>query len=343
MDYGDLQSLFTMAGPATAGWNAGVKEFQDQRANDLAAIIKEEEARKMRQEYGHSELMNPLKIQQQGLTNQGLEAELPGKRATSSKLVDEADISSATKKGKIDKFNREERLAALKTKLDEGDTIFKLATQAARFIGNGPDAEARKMQLLESGTIPPGPFFDALSKTPASEMFSELAQAQEDFARLKDDYIKTIGQVQETGRQQRLTEEQAIKAGKYAKAPGKFGISFEQKLEAETDPMKRLGLLIDGAEKAKQAGNDELAESYIARAKALEATARASKPALATPAGKPDIGQMGVPTVPPAPLVPGASAKPPVSSLADVQKMYPGVPADKLREAYKRKFGVDLQ
>lgn len=37
---------------------------------------------------------------------------------------------------------------------------------------------------------------------------------------------------------------------------------------------------------------------------------------------------------------PAAPAKP---KLSEVQNMYPGVPADKLREAYKKKFGVDLQ
>jgi hypothetical protein len=36
-----------------------------------------------------------------------------------------------------------------------------------------------------------------------------------------------------------------------------------------------------------------------------------------------------------------STAKP--ASLGEVQKMYPGIPADKLREAYKRKFGVDLK
>lgn len=40
------------------------------------------------------------------------------------------------------------------------------------------------------------------------------------------------------------------------------------------------------------------------------------------------------------PKAPAAPAKP---KLSEVQNMYPGVPADKLREAYKKKFGVDLQ
>lgn len=68
--------------------------------------------------------------------------------------------------------------------------------------------------------------------------------------------------------------------------------------------------------------------------------------------GKPtpqiDLNAMGVQTLPPSETGLGAGApaaqqptKP--ASLADVQKMYPGIPADKLQEAYKKKFGVDLK
>lgn len=40
----------------------------------------------------------------------------------------------------------------------------------------------------------------------------------------------------------------------------------------------------------------------------------------------------------------GATApKPAEHGLADVQKMYPGIPAEKLKEVYKKKFGVDLK
>lgn len=338
MDYGDLQSLFTMAGPATSGWNAGVKEFQDQRSNDLAAIIQQQNARKMQQEYGQNELMNPLRVQQQSLTNQGMEAELPGKRATASKLMDEADISTATKKGKIDKFNREERLASLKAKLDEGDTIFKLATQAARFIGAGPDAEARKMQLLESGTIPPGPFYDALSNTPATEMFGELSQAQQDFARLKDEYIKMIGQVQETGKETRKTRQMEIDAGRYAKSGGKAGDILAQ-VKAGKLSYERAATAFEVM--AMYEDDPDLKAQYLEQAQKFEQANLTSKAAGVT--GKPDISQMGLPTQKPQPSLGSEKNKPPTSSLADVQKMYPGVPADKLKEAYKRKFGVDLQ
>jgi hypothetical protein len=43
-------------------------------------------------------------------------------------------------------------------------------------------------------------------------------------------------------------------------------------------------------------------------------------------------------------ILPPVGTKPTQAhGLADVQKMYPGVPAEKLKEAYKKKFGVDLQ
>ncbi len=67
-----------------------------------------------------------------------------------------------------------------------------------------------------------------------------------------------------------------------------------------------------------------------------------------TQAGTMRLGTGGLePTPPrPAPQLPSASTTPKQTqkhSLAQVMQMYPGVPAEKVREAYKRKFGVDLQ
>lgn len=60
--------------------------------------------------------------------------------------------------------------------------------------------------------------------------------------------------------------------------------------------------------------------------------------------GKLDVGaQTGLPTQQPKTVLGGNAPAQPKHSLADVQKMYPGVPADKLKQAYKEKFGVDLQ
>jgi len=62
--------------------------------------------------------------------------------------------------------------------------------------------------------------------------------------------------------------------------------------------------------------------------------------------GKLNLGaQTGLPTrnLPPALGSSTTPAAKPSHSLAEVSKMYPGVPADKIKQAYKQKFGVDLQ
>lgn len=51
----------------------------------------------------------------------------------------------------------------------------------------------------------------------------------------------------------------------------------------------------------------------------------------------------GQPQQAPQAQAPAAAQQPQAHSLSDVQKMYPGIPAEKLKEVYKKKFGVDLQ
>lgn len=334
MDYGDLQSLFTMAGPATAGWNAGVKEFQDQRANDLAAIMKQEEIRKAQQEFGYNELVNPLKVTNQGLINQGLEAELPGKRARGRKDVVEADIAEATKGTKLE----QDRVQRLQTKLAEGEAIFKLGLQASQYIGRGPDAEARKIKFLESGAIPEGPIRDAFMQIPASELQNELSAMAEKMAMMKDDYIKMLGQVREQGKEQRKTRQMEIDAGRYAQKGGKASDILAQ-VKAGKLSYERAATAFEVM--AMYEDDPDLKAQYLEQAQKFEQANLTSKAAGVT--GKPDISQMGLPTQKPQPSLGSEKTKPPTNSLADVQKMYPGVPAEKLKEAYKRKFGVDLQ
>lgn len=137
------------------------------------------------------------------------------------------------------------------------------------------------------------------------------------------------------------------------------------KLRASLKPPKASG---SGGSAAKPLGMDKLISQYTQAA--LEAEARGDSATAQqmwsraeaatnmysarrpdTNVGKPSIGPSGqITTAPPrgAPQLPSTSGapaaqKPAQPSLADVQKMYPGVPADKLREAYKKKFGVDLR
>lgn len=100
---------------------------------------------------------------------------------------------------------------------------------------------------------------------------------------------------------------------------------------------------------AEAVGDTTTAQQMWARAQAATELYSSRRPD--TNVGKPALSPSGqITTAPPrgAPQLPNTSGapaaqKPAQPSLADVQKMYPGVPADKLREAYKKKFGVDLR
>lgn len=123
----------------------------------------------------------------------------------------------------------------------------------------------------------------------------------------------------------------ALRTGKMT--PDKAAIAAYALSEVESDPVEKERLL----------GIAKVAEGLV------QNKAQASK------VGTPDVGAMAnVPTIQPQSAIPSRAvggavgqpaqpiAKPP-STLADVSKMYPGVPADKLKEAYKKKFGVDLK
>lgn len=97
---------------------------------------------------------------------------------------------------------------------------------------------------------------------------------------------------------------------------------------------------------AEAAGDLTTAEQMWARAQAATSVAAARRPD--TQAGAMRLGTGGLEPTPPrtTPQLPSTSSAPKKTqqhSLAQVMQMYPGVPAAKVKEAYKRKFGVDLQ
>jgi hypothetical protein len=123
----------------------------------------------------------------------------------------------------------------------------------------------------------------------------------------------------------------ALRMGKMT--PDKAAIAAYALSEVESDPVEKERLL----------GIAKVAEGMV------------QNKAVASKVGTPDIGAMAnVPTIQsqsaiPSRAVGGAVGQPaqpiakPPSTLADVSKMYPGIPAEKLKEAYKKKFGVDLK
>jgi len=110
---------------------------------------------------------------------------------------------------------------------------------------------------------------------------------------------------------------------------------------------KIAGQVLQQAVDAQKQGDTESANRYLAE---YEAIKRAGSPRIDSRAGNPTLQPDGsIGQIPPRPapaFVPRGSApaaKPAQHSLSSVMQMYPGVPAEKVREAYKRKFGVDLK
>jgi hypothetical protein len=138
-----------------------------------------------------------------------------------------------------------------------------------------------------------------------------------------------------------------IEAAKRAAEAKNTPVSFWTNLQKMKKASEKYNSL--NAEAArKQSLNPNDPEIPTLRAMAAEIQPQAEAELAAANAQKPgsvDLSRLPngrIPVVPPRSIEPPKAPQQP-STLADVQKMYPGVPPEKLREAYKKKFGVDLQ
>lgn len=135
-----------------------------------------------------------------------------------------------------------------------------------------------------------------------------------------------------------------IDAGRFLK-PWMGGISA--RIDAENDPVKKQGLLIDAMQKALAEGDQQTAQYFKERAVALDALVSKKTATLPKPGEVAKGGLGGIPVNPPVSSVPNATPRSPANTpkmtMQQLQTMYPGVPADKLKEAFKKKFGVDVE
>lgn len=297
---------------------------------------------------------DPMKLQQHALENQGLEAGLPGIFANSGMLQDKAAVS----RGSLG-----EQIAGARSGLQakaSQDEISQLHSHAEKMaMSQDPQEAAVGMELL---------------KHTKDFMLPEAKQnAQQE---------RMLAQIRAQGEQQRLTQGQAIASGKYtqggagsgpqdiwqAMSMGKMG--FEKgamALYAQAQQAYQAGDAQTGAqlmEMANQANN-----MYI---QGRQASANASQD------GKVDVSKMGVQTRAAVPvqgfqapqggvspqqiqqdISGGAQFSSPAveaavrakggvpankpQNLSQLQQLYPGVSPEKLREAYKKKFGVDIK
>lgn len=178
----------------------------------------------------------------------------------------------------------------------------------------------------------------------------KLISLHKDFIKMRAEQGFTAGENAKNRSHQSSMESQrqaGMAAREQARAKGKNNAS------AGTEKMtmdQRISHYAAKAQEARAAGDEVLAADLYAEAQYLSSLKAFQRPdPLAGKIDTPAIA--GLPAVPPRPPVMPPTgtpqgrptAAPPKAVLADVQKMYPGVPAEKLREAYKKKFGVDLQ
>lgn len=317
----DYDSLF---GGGAMGAHYALQDRDLEREKAQQAMAMQQENIKQQQLANmFAEQNNPLKLQEQTLSNE--------------------QMGYTNRQKKLDTSMNEE-LAPLKFNAEQK----KYIQQVKQSDLDGMEYEAQRMAYSPN-------------KEEAAEGL-RLLQMHKDFVRLREQQKFTTservaGQGHDFALQaQRAKDAQALEGSRQAgraaaKAQAGAGIKsvYDSVASGKVSPANAAAAFGARALEAEASGDLEQAQLYRQAASQFESLAVTVKPD--SNAGKmaidPNTGTIGqrparAPTFggqPPAP----APAKPPTQSLADVQKMYPGVPADKIREAYKRKFGVDLK
>lgn len=133
-----------LVGSAMFGQREAMAQQQEEmKRQELAQTIA-----KMQQEYAHTQQMNPLKVENQGLQNRGLQAELPGKTADAQRRVLETEEFGRTSEGRVGATNSGNRLKMLGDGIKQGQMIDGVVTQALSEIESIP-APARMARLRE--------------------------------------------------------------------------------------------------------------------------------------------------------------------------------------------------
>lgn len=265
----------------------------------------------------HTQQMNPLVRQGQTLNNRTKEVQLPGLEAVSNKQVDEYKEWKDLQAPRVKQALADYALKAKKGEMEE----FVTNAQRVYMDPNTPPALRTQMKMI-------------LDNTPEMYKLNALTESKQAI---------------------KATPTPRVGGGAGARGGGKPPPGPFDVIDKIKDPVQKFWTIQTFI--ARTDPEDPMYNQLVAMANAtrgaalLAAEATSNKGRVIAPEGLP-VQQPTVPAelaggtasrVP----VPGATPTPqkeaPKASLADVQKMYPGVPVDKLKEAYKRKFGVDLK
>ena len=350
--------------PGIGAYWAGQRERQDQEQNQAKILELQQLIKTREQEAAFAQQSNPLKLERMGLENQGLQAGLPGIMADSENKRLGVDKTKATQDSSILATNAENLFKADATKAKKVGAMGEAFSQFGPILKQLPDAPGARANALrtlmgQSGyslDTPEGKAFaQILESTPSAKLPDALMAMGQQLVQMTAPYIQATGVAninkeaqKEIAAGNNTTQVQVARIGAdarlqaaAARSKGKAGDLVSQ-VQAGKLSFEKAATAFEVMASLEE--DPEMKQKYATMARTFEEANLKSKNAAA--AGKPDMAGMGIPTQNITPSLGGggaAPAAPKKNSLADVQKMYPGIPADKLKEAYKKKFGVDLQ
>lgn len=339
----DLQTLF-QSDPAAQ--ELGLKLVGDDRAQSKASL--EQMMMKMDQE----RQMFPHKLKEAELANETGMAQLPGIRESARGLKLRNDFDEQTLGPRIQEALSGYRGKMTKQDYDELINTGNIFTQAGQMLYDIPGvaSHARAKEILKDKYLPE---FD---QVPAAALGGVIKYLGQNMVNLQPDFVKkqALEGLKIEGKNE-LADKKAERdkeLAAYKAALNEKLVKLKEQAKQSKDPATARAIANKLFLAAQQEADPDRKAELMEQAQGFNeiAFAEIERRAQATNANKPNLPALGIETnpMPPAPSLPGtqSSAQTPTqkpATLADVQKMYPGVPADKLKEAYKRKFGVDLQ
>lgn len=325
MDYANANDLLSIYGNRNPISNFIFdRQIADQEKNRQLKMADQQQITRGRELANvFDEQNNPLKLEDQRLKNTSAGTK------NQSEILD-LELKQKTQQGRIDSTLRKQVLEA-------SDSDLKMMENAFQQM-----AYSRDPNLVKQGQAGLQMHRDFI------KMREEANERRKtDQAKFDHDYkLENI-----RAGNNRALEEMRIGAGKYSR--GKSSSSVNDALGKVRNAAQAAEILENAYYDALSNGDMQQAEQYKQRA--LAARQRAAEDAQNRSVGAPGVvldptagGLIPKPT--PQAQAPIANNQRPLAaqqnktpSLSDVQKMYPGIPPAKLKEAYKQKFGVDLQ
>lgn len=186
------------------------------------------------QQFQHNQVMNPLTQQQMVGTNQA------------------TDLSNRLKAGTLDTDISEKRSTSTLKAMDNMGAFMGYAAQQLSLVP-GPARGAAVRDIGMKAGFPPE-LVETIANQP--DPVRALQALSDNMAKQSADYKQKIGTIQETGSQQRATQQQAIDAGKYA---GKTGAKDLRSalMSGKLDAQKGLVMIAMAKQEAQLSGNTE--------------------------------------------------------------------------------------